>query len=148
MSAAKNSLGTVFSVETIVAGTYIAIEEIIDIPGILGDKTGKIDVTSIDSVGYKEYISDALKDAPEVSFKCNFTNGAGQLRVKTLADSGANASFKLVLPNKITPSTGTGTTIVRSGYISARSITSGKGAQLMLEFTVQFSGAPIETAAS
>ncbi len=148
MSAAKNSLGTVFSVETIVAGTYIAIEEIIDIPGILGDKTGKIDVTSIDSVGYKEYINDALRDAPEVSFKCNFTNGAGQLRVKTLADSGANTSFKLVLPNKVTPTTGTGTTIVRQGYISARSITSGKGSQLMLEFTVQFSGAPIETAAS
>ncbi|MDO9304634.1 MAG: hypothetical protein Q7T77_04855 [Sulfuricurvum sp.] len=148
MSAAKNSLGTVFSVETIVAGTYIAIEEIIDIPGILGDKTGKIDVTSIDSVGYKEYINDALRDAPEVSFKCNFTNGAGQLRVKTLADSGANTSFKLVLPNKVTPATGTGTTIVRQGYISARSITSGKGSQLMLEFTVQFSGAPIETVAS
>lgn len=148
MSAAKNSLGTVFSVETIVAGTYIAIEEIIDIPGILGDKTGKIDVTSIDSVGYKEYINDSLRDAPEVSFKCNFTNGAGQLRVKTLADSGANTSFKLVLPNKVTPTTGIGTTIVRQGYISARSITSGKGSQLMLEFTVQFSGAPIETAAS
>jgi len=148
MSAAKNSLGTVFSVETIVAGTYIAIEEIIDIPGILGDKTGKIDVTSIDSVGYKEYINDSLRDAPEVSFKCNFTNGAGQQRVKTLADSGAITGFKLVLPNKVTPTTGTGTTIVRQGYISARSITSGKGAQLMLEFTVQFSGAPVETAAS
>lgn len=148
MSAAKKSLGTVFSVETAVAGTYIAIEEIIDIPGILGDKSGKIDVTSLDSVGYKEFISDALKDAPEVSFKCNFTNGAGQQRVKALADSGATTSFKLVLPNAITPTTGTGTTIVRSGYISARSITSAKGAQLVLEFTIQFSGAPTETAAS
>lgn len=147
MSAAKNSLGTVFSVETAVAGAYVAIEEIIDIPSILGDKSGKIDVTNLDSVGYKEYISDALKDAPEVTIKCNFTNGTGQQRVKTLADSGANTSFKLVLPNKATPA-GSGTTIVREGYISARSLTSAKGSQLTMEFTVQFSGAPVETAAS
>lgn len=147
MSAARNSLGTVFSVETAVAGTYVAIEEIIDIPSILGDKSGKIDVTNLDSIGYKEYISDALKDAPEVTVKCNFTNGVGQQRVKTLADSGVNTSFKLVLPNKATP-TGSGTTIVREGYISARSLTSAKGSQLTMEFTVQFSGAPVETAAS
>ena len=144
-TGAKNSLGTDFSIETITPGTYIAIEEIIDIPGILGDKSGKIDVTSLDSVGYKEYISDALKDAPEVSFKCNFVESAlGQTRVKLLAGTGATTSFQLVLPNKVATK---GTTITRSGYITSRSITSAKGGQLILDFSIQFSGAPVETVA-
>lgn len=144
-TGAKNSLGTVFSIESELAGIYIAIEEIIDLPGILGDKTGKIDVTSIDSVGYKEYIADALKDAPEVSFKCNFVESAlGQTRVKLLAGTGATTSFKLVLSNKVATS---GTTITRAGYITSRAITAGKGSQLILEFSVQFSGAPVETVA-
>ena len=148
MSGAKNSLGTIFSVETAVADTFIAIEEIIDIPSILGDKMGKIDVTSLDSVGYKEFIADGLKEAPEVTIRCNFTNATGQLRVTTLAGTGENTKFKLELPNKVTPTTGHGTTIVREGYISSRGITAGKGAQLIMEFTIQFSGAPVETAAN
>lgn len=146
---AKNSLGTVFSVETATPGTYVKIEEIIDIPSILGDKSGKIDTTNMDSEGYKEYISDALKDAPEVTIECNFiADAAGQLRIKALALTEENTKFKLVLPNAITPTTGTGTTIVRDGYVSARDIVPGKGAQLKLKFTIQFSGAPVETDAS
>lgn len=149
MSGAKNSLGTIFSVESTVADTYIAIEEIIDIPSILGDKMGKIDVTNLDSTGYKEFIADGLKEAPEVTLRCNFDAEAlGQLRVTALAANAANTKFKLELPNKITPTTGKGTTIVREGYISSRGITAGKGAQLILEFTIQFSGAPAETAAN
>lgn len=149
MSKAKNSLGTVFSVKAATGETYVPIGEIIDIPSILGDKSGKIDVTNLDSKGYKEYISDALKDAPEVTIKCNFVaNNAGQLRITELADSGANTSFKLVLPNAITPTTGVGTTIVRDGYVSSRGITASKGSQLTMEFTIQFSGAPVETEAS
>lgn len=147
MSAAKSSLGSQFLVESATAGTYVSIEEIIDIPSILGDKAGKVDVTNMDSAGYKEFIFDGLREAPEVSFKCNFTNGTGQQRIKTLADSGAMTSLKLILSNKATP-TGAGTTIVRSGFITSRAITAGKGSQLILEFTIQFSGAPTETAAS
>lgn len=148
MSKARNSLGTVFSVESATAGTYVPIEEIIDIPSILGDKSGKIDVTNMDSENYKEYISDALKDAPEVTIECNFiADAVGQLRIKALALTEENTKFKLVLPNKLTP-TGTGTTIVRDGYVSARDIVPGKGSQLKLKFTIQFSGAPVETEAS
>jgi len=144
-TGAKNSLGTVFSVETATANTFIAIEEITDIPGILGDKAGKIDVTNMDSSGYKEYISD-LKDAPEVTIKANWTGATGQARVQALSD-GTNTKFKLVLPDKKTVG-GTGTTVARNGYISSFSIEPGVGKQLMLTFTVQFSGAPTITAAA
>lgn len=148
MSAAKNSLGTVFSVETSTSGTFVAIAEIVDIPSILGDKAGKIDVTNLDSEGYKEYIGD-LKDAIEVTISCNHVSGdAGQARIKTLAESMETVDFKLVLPDAITPTTGTGTTITRTGYVSSREIKAGKGSQLLMNFSIQFSGAPTETAAN
>lgn len=144
-TGAKNSLATVFQIETATANTFIAVEEITSIPGILGDKAAKIDVTSLDSVGYKEYISD-LKDAPEVTIQCNWTGATGQARVQTLSD-GTNTKFKLILSDKKTVG-GTGTTVARNGYISAFNIEPGIGKQLVMSFTVQFSGAPTITAAS
>lgn len=144
-TGAKNSLGAIFAVETATAGTFIPIEEITDIPGILGDKAGKIDVTNMDSAGYKEYIGD-LKDAPEVTIKANWTGATGQARIQTLSD-GTNTKFKLTLPDKKTTN-GTGTVVARNGYISSFNIEQGIGKQLMLVFTVQFSGAPTITAAS
>jgi hypothetical protein len=145
--AVKNSIGTVFSVETATAGTYVAIDGILDIPSILGDKAGKIDVTSLDDEEYKQYIRD-LKDAIEITVNCNWTGSAAQLRLQTLDASGALAKFKLVLPDAITPSTGTGTTIVRDGYVAATAIMPAKSSQLKFSFTVQFSGAPTITAAN
>lgn len=144
-TGAKNSLGTIFQIETATANTFVSIEEITNIPSILGDKAGKIDVTNLDSSGYKEYISD-FKDAPEVTIQCNWTGATGQSRVQTLSD-GTTTKFKMVLSDKKTVG-GTGTTITRNGYISAFNIEPGVSKQLTMSFSVQFSGAPTITAAS
>lgn len=149
-SKAKNSLGVKIYIETEVADTFVAVGEMTDIPGILGDKTGKIDVTSFDSTGYKEFISDGLKDAPEFSLKCNYiANDAGQARVTELGTSNANTKIKLEFNDQITPTTGNKTTIIRDGYVSGiPNITPSKGAQVMFEFSFQASGAPDVTLAS
>lgn len=149
-SKAKNSLGVTLSIETSTPGTYIKVGEITDIPGILGDKAGRIDVTSFDSAGYKDYISDGLKDAPEFSFKCNYVaDDAGQMRVFTLGQSGANTKIKIEFDDQITPTTGTKTSIIRDGYIPGiPNIVPGKGSQVVMEFSFQASGAPTVVLAS
>lgn len=150
MSKARNSLGVAIWIETATPDTFIKVGELTDIPGILGDKTGKIDVTNFDSTGYKDYISDGLKDAPEFSLKCNhIADDAGQLRVFALGESNANTKIKLVLNDQITPTTGTPTTIIRDGYVSGiPNIVPGKNAAMIMEFSFQSSGAPAVTHAS
>lgn len=144
MSKAKNSLGVTLFIETTTPGTYQKIGEVTDIPGILGDKVGRIDVTSFDSAGYKDYIGDGLKDAPEFSFKCNYiADDLGQMRVFELGQSNANTKIKIEFDDQITPTTGHPTSIIRSGYIPGiPNITPGKGAQLSMDFSFQASGAP------
>lgn len=150
MSKAKNSLGVAIFIATGVANEFVKVGEMTDIPGILGDKTGKIDVTSFDSEGYKDYISDGLKDAPEFSLKCNYVaDNVGQIRVFALGQSNAATQIKLEFNDQITPSTGNKTTIIRDGYIPGiPNIVPGKGAQVMMEFSFQSSGAPDVTMAS
>ena len=145
MSKAKNSLGVTLFIETAVAGVYQKIGEVTDIPGILGDKSGRIDVTSFDSVGYKDYIGDGLKDAPEFSFKCNYVaDDLGQVRVYELGQSNANTKIKVEFDDQITAGVGGNpTSIIRDGYIPGiPNIVPGKGAQLTLDFSFQASGAP------
>lgn len=144
MSKAKNSLGVTLHIETAVAGVYQKIGEVTDIPGMLGDKSGRIDVTSFDSVGYKDYIGDGLKDAPEFSFKCNYiADDLGQVRVYALGQSNANTKIKIEFDDQITAVTGHPTSIIRDGYIPGiPNIVPGKGSQLTLEFSFQASGAP------
>lgn len=150
MSKAKNSLGVGIFIETTTVGTYVKVGEMTDIPGILGDKTGKIDVTNFDSTGYKDYISDGLKDAPEFSLKCNYiANDAGQARVFALGETNENTKIKLEFNDQITPATGSKTTIIRDGYVSGiPNIIPGKSSQLMMEFSFQASGEPTTTLAS
>jgi len=150
MSKARNSLGVSIYIETITPDTFIKVGEMTDIPGILGDKTGKIDVTNFDSTGYKDYISDGLKDAPEFSLKCNYiADDAGQIRVYALGESNANTKIKLEFNDQITPVTGSKTIIIRDGYVSGiPNIIPGKGAALMFEFSFQASGVPDVTLAS
>lgn len=149
-SKAKNSLGVAIFIATGVANEFVKVGEMTDIPGILGDKTGKIDVTSFDSEGYKDYISDGLKDAPEFSLKCNYVaDNVGQIRVFALGQSNAATQIKLEFNDQITPVTGSKTTIIRDGYVPGiPNIVPGKGTQLMLEFSFQSSGAPTVTMAS
>ncbi|MFY9141565.1 hypothetical protein [Sulfuricurvum sp.] len=144
MSKAKNSLGAKVYIETATPDTYQLVGELTDIPGVLGDKVGKIDVTSFDSDAYKEFISDGLKDAPEFSFKCNYVaDDAGQMRVFTLGGTNANTKIKIEFNDQITPATGNPTSIIRSGYVSGiPNIVPGKSAQLVFEFPFQASGAP------
>jgi hypothetical protein len=150
MSKAKNWLGVGIFIETTTTGTFVKVGEMTDIPGILGDKTGKIDVTNFDSIGYKDYISDGLKDAPEFTLKCNFiADDAGQARVMALGETNENTKIKLEFNDQITPSTGNKTTIIRDGYVSGiPNIIPGKGAALSFEFGFQSSGAPDVTLAS
>lgn len=150
MSKAKNSLGVAIFIETAVADTFVKVGEMTDIPGMLGDKTGKIDVTNFDSTGYKDYISDGLKDAPEFSLKCNYiADDAGQARTFALGETNENTKIKLEFNDQITPTTGSKTIIIRDGYVSGiPNITPGKGAALMFEFSFQSSGAPNITLAS
>ena len=104
MSKAKNSLGASIFIETATPGTFIKVGELLDIPGMLGDKTGRVDVTNMDTVGYKEYISDGLKDVTEFSLECSYiANDPGQVRVFELGTSNANTKIKLELNDKITP---------------------------------------------
>lgn len=144
MSKAKNSLGVTLFIETAVTGVYQKIGEVTDIPGILGDKSGRIDVTSFDSVGYKDYIGDGLKDAPEFSFKCNYiADDAGQMRVYALGQSNASTKIKIEFDDQITPATGNPTSIIRDGYIPGiPNIVPGKGSQITMDFSFQSSGAP------
>lgn len=150
MSKAKNSLGVAIFIETLVSGTFIKVGEMTDIPGILGDKTGKIDVTNLDSSGYTEVISNGLKEAPEFSLKCNYVaDDAGQVRIFELGQSNINTKIKLEFNDQITPLTGNKTVIIRNGYVtSIPNITPGKGAQLMMDFSFQSSGEPDVTLAS
>ncbi len=143
-SKAKSSLGAVLSVETATTGTYIAIEEITSIPPMLGDKAGKIDVTNMNSTGYKEYIRDMF-DAPEVTITCNWTGEAGQQRIQSLGSTGTKVNFKLVFND---PLTTIGTTIIRQGYVSSNpNIEAALGKQMTFSFSVQFTGTPTVTAA-
>ena len=150
MSKAKNSLGASIFIKGATADSWLKVGELLDIPGILGDKTGRIDVTSLDSVGYKEYISDGLKDATEFSLECNFiANDPGQMRVSELGSSNANTKIKLELNDQITPTTGKKTTVIRDGYIPGiPNIVPAKGAQTKFSFSFQPSGAPDITLAS
>lgn len=149
-SKAKNSLGASIYIETAVVNTFVKVGELLDIPGVLGDKAGRIDVTNMDSTGYKEYISDGLKDAAEFSLECNFiANDAGQMRVMELGTSNAMTKIKLELNDKITPVTGSNTIVIRDGYIPGiPNIVPGKGSQLKLQFSFQPSGEPDITMAS
>ncbi|MFZ2967922.1 MAG: hypothetical protein WA080_02570 [Sulfuricurvum sp.] len=146
---AKKSLGIIISIESEVQGVFTKIGELTDIPTVLGDKSGKIDVTSFDSVGYKEFIGDGLKEAPEVQFKGNWiADDDGQLRIFNLGTSQENTKLKIVYPDAITIE-GTGTTIIRGGYVSnLPAITAGKTAALGFDFSFQFSGSPQMTMAS
>ncbi|MDD5159688.1 MAG: hypothetical protein PHI47_06520 [Sulfuricurvum sp.] len=149
MSKAKNSLLAAIFIATGVGAEFVKVGEMTDIPGMMGDKVGRIDVSSFDSAGYKDYISDGLKDAPEFSLKCNYiADDLGQLRVSALGTTNENTQIKLVLNDKLT-ALGTGTTIIRDGYVSANpNIVPGKGAALSFEFSFQSSGAPDFTAAT
>lgn len=149
MSKAKNSLLAAIFIATGVGAEFVKVGEMTDIPGMMGDKAGRIDVTNFDSTGYKDYISDGLKDSPEFSLKCNYiADDAGQLRVAALGATNENTQIKLVLNDKLTE-LGTGTTIIRDGYVSANpNIVPGKGAALSFEFSFQSSGAPDFTAAT
>lgn len=144
MSKAKNSLGVLIYIAGTTADSWVKVGEMLEIPGILGDKSGRIDVTSFDSVGYKEYIGDGLKDASEFSLKCNYIpDDAGQKRVFDLGNTNENTKIKVEFNDKITPSTGKNTTIIRDGYVTGiPNIVPYKGAQLTLEFSFQPSGAP------
>ncbi|WP_442765103.1 hypothetical protein [Sulfurospirillum cavolei] len=150
MSKAKNSLGASIFIETSTAGTFVKVGELLDIPGMLGDKTGRIDVTNMDSEDYKEYISDGLKDATEFTLECNcIPNDPGQMRVFELGSSNANTKIKLELNDQITPTTGNKTTVIRDGYIPGiPNIVPAKGSQTKFSFSFQPSGAPDVTMAS
>ncbi len=149
-SKAKNSLGASIFIETDTVGTFVKVGELLDIPGILGDKTGRIDITNMDSEDYKEYISDGLKDATEFSLECNYIpDDPGQLRVFDLGSSNAQTKIKLELNDQITPTTGSKTIVIRDGYIPGiPNIVPAKGSQTKLQFSFQPSGAPDITMAS
>lgn len=149
-SKAKNSLGASIYIETAIADTFIKVGELLDIPGVLGDKAGRIDVTNMDSSGYKEYISDGLKDATEFTLECNFiADDAGQARVMVLGQSNAMTRIKLELNDQITPTTGDKTTVIRDGYIPGiPNIVPSKGSQTKFSFSFQPSGEPDITMAS
>lgn len=144
-SQAVTTQGTNLFVADTDGTTYLKIGEINDAGSLLGDKTNKIDVTNLDSMGFKEY-KQGLKDPPEGTIKMNFiSSDAGQARLQTLYSSGDYCNFKLVLSDKITTA---GTTIIRSGYVSSYDITPAKEGVLSLTAKVQFSGAPTITPAS
>ena len=137
--------GSTLSVADSSGTNYLAIGEINDAGSMTGDKANKIDVTNLDSTGFKEY-KQGLKDPPEATVKMNFiSTDAGQQRLQELYGSGATNNFKLVLSDKITAS---GTTIIRSGYISGYEILPVKDGVLTLTVKIQFTGAPTITAAS
>lgn len=149
-SKARNSLGASIFIEGATADSWLKVGELLDVPGMLGDKTGRIDVTNMDSVGYKEYISDGLKDATEFSLECNFiADDPGQARVMALGTSNASTKIKLELNDQITPVTGSKTIVIRDGYIPGiPNIVPAKGAQTKFSFSFQPSGAPDVTLAS
>ena len=149
-SKAKNSLGAAIFIESSTPDVFVKVGELSDMPGLLGDKAGRIDVSHMDSQGYKDYISDGLKDTPEFSLACNYiADDAGQLRVMELGTSNAMTKLKLELNDQITPTTGTKTIVIRDGYIPGiPNIVPGKGKQVTFEFSFQPSGEPDVTMAS
>ena len=144
-SEAVATYGTKLLVADDTGSTYVEIGEINDAGSMTGDKANKIDVTNLDSTGFKEY-KQGLKDPPEATIKLNFiSTDAGQQRLQVLYGTGATCNFKLALSDKITTA---GTTIIRSGYVSGYEITPVKEGILTLTAKVQFTGAPTITAAS
>lgn len=144
-SKATASQGTKFSVADDTGLIYTSVGEVNDAGTATGDKTNKIDVTNLDSAGYKEY-KQGLKDPPETTVKMNFVGtDVGQIRLQTLYASGAVNNFKLELSDKITVA---GTTIIRKGYVSSYEVTPVKEGVITLSVKIQFTGAPTITAAS
>jgi predicted secreted protein len=146
MSKAQSTQGTKLYVESTTAGTYIAIGEITTVGNITDDTSDDIDVTNLDSEGYKEYIG-GLKDPPSVDFAANYiADDAGQLRLKELYESGEPISFKLEVGKPLT-SSGDPLTILRDGYVSKYSFDVQINSKVGINFTVKFSGAPAVTEA-
>jgi predicted secreted protein len=146
MSKAQSTLGTKLFVETATTGTFVAIGEITAVGSITDDSASDIDVSSLDSTEYKEYIS-GLKDPPSVDFGANYVaDDTGQLRIQTLFASGAVVKFKLTVGKALTQN-GDPLTIIRSGYVSKCGFDTPVDNKISLNFTVRFSGAPTITAA-
>jgi hypothetical protein len=144
---AKNSIGTKFYVETTVAGTYIAVEEMLSIPKFETGDGETIDVTNMDSGDYRELIA-SFKTPNKASFEANYSaEHLGQARILELKELGTKVKFKLVFPNNITP-TGTGLTYEVEGSVLGALVDGELGKQLILKGNIQFSGKPTVTAES
>jgi hypothetical protein len=147
MSKAQSTLGSKLYVESTTAGAFVVIGEITGVGNITDDSTSDIDVSNLDSVEYKEYIS-GLKDPPTVDFTANYVAGDdGQARLLALSQSGTVVKFKLTVGKPLAAG-GDPLTIIRSGYVSKYSFDAPVDNKISLNFSVRFSGAPVITEAT
>lgn len=138
MTAAKNTQGIEFQIETSTPGTFVTIAEVTNFsaPGLTASE---IDVTSFDSE-YVERIG-GVKDGDQASLDYNYIyNDPGQQRL--LAMVGSTAKFRIELNDAGTP-----TRIAFDAVVTNVPGPSGgvNEAQKVSGATVRVSGAPVVT---
>jgi hypothetical protein len=137
-TAAKNTQGVEFQIETAVPGTFVLISEVTNFqaPGL---NASEIEVTSLDSE-YVERIG-GIKDGDQATMDFNFLYAdPGQARLRALV--GTTANFRIELNDAATP-----TRIAFAAVITAVPGVSGgvNEAQKVSGATVRVTGAPVIT---
>lgn len=134
-SGAKKGFGAKLQVQSVTPGTYTDVKESSVIPQIGGTRE-TADVTHYESDGgYHEYIT-TLRDSMELAVESNYlATDAGQDRIKTLFDSGALESYKL-----IGPTTTTSETITFNALVTSYSVEYEKAGSVRLRFTLKITG--------
>lgn len=114
-----------------------AIVELTEIDG-LEIKADTIDVTTLDSLGYKNYIQ-GTKDPGEVSIKGFFnpTDSTGQIALYTALGTGALTAFTINLPSAM------GVSWTFNGIVTAFKTGENMDDAVSFEGTIKVSGVPV-----
>lgn len=113
-----------------------------------GEKMDTVEVTSLDSVGYKEFIT-SLRDSGEISFDVNYTTpatGAG-VSARTLRNNVTKMHYKITLPKSPTQ-TSTGDAYDFYGYVTGYDPSFDETKQISATITIKVTGAVNYTAGS
>lgn len=140
-SQAYSALGVQLSIGTGASPyTYVDVLEASTLKGP-AEKMDSIEVTSLDSQGYKEYIT-GLRDSGTLTFDMNYTTpgtGAG-VSARTLRSYTTITPFKITLPKSPTQTTA-GDSYTFNGWVTEYSPSFDQTKQISASITIQVTGA-------
>lgn len=102
---------------------------------VMSLKRDTLDVSNMDSSGYKEFIAGALIDPGEVGVECNFVPAnAQQIGLRTDMENRTLRNFKITLPAATT------VTASFAGYVTEWSTSAGMDEAMKLKASIKISG--------